>query len=264
MEEETKQVPLEERFNKELVPEGAKITTIVSGGMDSVTLLFYALSRTAKENIQVLSFNYGQKHKKELEFAKALCSELGVSHKVVDLTSVQDMLHSTLTSEDAVPHGHYAEENMRATVVPNRNAIMLSLAYGAGISFGSQYLLYGAHTGDHFIYPDCRPEFVEALDKAFALGNKGFGDLQIVAPFGRISKSEILTVGLEMNVPYDRTWSCYEGQERPCGQCGTCTERTEAFLDNNAKDPLMTEEEWVKAVEHHAKATAEYKAKQQV
>lgn len=256
---EQSQVPsIEMRMQKEHIIPGSQITTIVSGGMDSVTLLYYALSKTSPEKVTALSFDYGQKHKKELDRAVEICGELGVRHKIVQLHSLTDLLHSSLTSEDAVPHGHYAEDNMRQTVVPNRNAIMLSMAYGAAISNESDYLLYGAHSGDHFIYPDCRPEFVEALNHAFRLGNKGFGDTRIIAPFGNISKSEIATVGLELGVPYEKTWSCYEGQERPCLGCGTCIERTEAFIDNNHPDPLLTADEWTKAVANHAEAVKRY------
>lgn len=240
------------RLNKVFIDSGKKITTIVSGGMDSITLLYYALTKTTPENITVLSFNYGQKHSKELDGAKEICKTLGINHHIVDLSSLATLLSSSLTKEDqAVPHGHYAEENMKQTVVPNRNAIMLSIAYGIAISNTSDYLLYGAHTGDHFIYPDCRREFVEALDEALAIGNEGFGDLELLAPFAYISKSEIAKLGIQLKVPFEKTWSCYEGKERPCLQCGTCVERTEAFLENSAKDPLLTDKEWILAVRNY-------------
>lgn len=253
---------LNRRLNKTFIEKGKKITVIVSGGMDSITLLYYALSKTDAKNIAVLSFDYGQKHKKELDNAKSITSDLGIKHDVVDLQSTTKLLESSLTSKDKeVPHGHYAEENMKATVVPNRNAIMLSIAYGVAISNGSKYLLYGAHTGDHFIYPDCRQEFVVALDEALAIGNEGFGDVELLAPFGYISKSEIAKVGIQLKVPFEKTWSCYEGKERPCLECGTCVERTEAFMDNHSKDPLLTNEEWEKAVAIHGKVEKEYKSK---
>lgn len=254
---------LMERIEKDQIPDDSRITTIISGGMDSVTLLHFALRHAKPQNIQALSFDYGQKHKKELEMAKAICNELGVSHSIVELPSLTKLLDSSLTSEKDVPHGHYAEENMKATVVPNRNAIMLSMAYGAAISFKSHYLLYGAHTGDHFIYPDCRPEFVEALDRAFQIGNAGFGAVKLVAPFSSISKSDIATIGIKaLEVTFEKTWSCYEGQERPCLQCGTCIERIEAFLDNDTPDPLLTPEEWETAKANHAKAVEEYQQSQ--
>ncbi len=251
----------EERLDEVLIEPQSKITTIISGGMDSVTLLYHALSKTSPDKIFAISFNYGQKHKKELECAKAICNQWGINHNIVDLSQASLLLKSSLTSNDqAVPHGHYAEQNMKQTVVPNRNAIMLSIAYGAAISNGSKYLLYGAHTGDHFIYPDCRPEFVEALDKALKIGNEGFGDVSILAPFKGISKSEIVTLGVKLKVPYQYTWSCYEGNLRPCGQCGTCVERVESFLDNNLVDPLLTNDEWVKAVKYHNEASKKFKS----
>lgn len=260
MERGGQQMSLEQRVNREIIRPDSRITTIVSGGMDSVTLLHFALTKTSPDKVTALSFDYGQRHRKELEYARQMCADLGVAHRVVDLSGVSQILTSSLTSEQDVPHGHYAEDNMKATVVPNRNAIMLSIAYGAAISNGSENLLYGAHAGDHFVYPDCRPEFVKALDKAFRVGNKGFGNTRIKAPFVEISKSEIVKLGLEMGVPYEKTWSCYEGQERPCMGCGTCVERTESFLDNGVADPLLTPEEWTQAVQLHSEAVKNYEA----
>lgn len=251
---------LEVRLNKEEIKSDSKITTILSGGLDSTVLLYYALSKTTPDKVNVLSFDYGQKHGKELERAKVICEELGITHNLVDLHSVTGLLKSTLTSDEAVPHGHYAEENMKATVVPNRNAIMLSIAYGAAISDSSNYLLYGAHAGDHFIYPDCRPEFVKSLDTTLRIGNEGFGDVTIKAPFSNISKSEIVTLGLKLGVPFEKTWSCYEGLERPCFKCGTCIERYEAFLDNDIQDPLLTDEEWKEAGVCYQQAKSKFEA----
>lgn len=242
---------IEERIQKEFIFPESKITTILSGGMDSTTLLYYLLSKTTKDKMNVLSFNYGQKHKKELVQAELICRELGIQYHLVDLSSIQDLLKSSLTSTEEIPHGHYAEENMKQTVVPNRNAIMLSIAYGAAISDESKYLVYGAHTGDHFIYPDCRPVFVRELDLALRTGNEGFGDVKIIAPFSTISKAEIVTLGLKLHVPFEKTWSCYEGESRPCGKCGTCVERTEAFLQNDTKDPLLDDIEWKEAVKFY-------------
>lgn len=238
--------------------EDKKVTVIMSGGMDSVTLLYLAMSKTDKKNIKVLSVNYGQKHKKELVKASELCTELGVDHKIVNISEVQELLSSSLTREgQEVPEGHYAKENMKQTVVPNRNAIMLSIAYGYAISNGSDYVLFGAHAGDHFIYPDCRPVFAEALDVALQIGNEGFGNAKILAPFIWKTKSQIAEIGLRLKVPYEKTWSCYKGEDRPCLRCGTCVERTEAFLDNNTQDPLLTDEEWKQAVEIHTQAMQE-------
>lgn len=239
------------------LPKDAKIVTILSGGMDSTTLLYYALS--VSKDVYVVSFNYGQKHKKELIQAEALCKQLGLEHHVVDISSIKELLSaSTLTSDKEVPEGHYAEETMRQTVVPNRNAIMLSIAYGYAITKGANYLLFGAHSGDHFIYPDCRQGFVTELSKALKIGNEGFGDVEIVAPFGEGTKSDIAKKGFELGVPFEHTWSCYKGQDRPCLKCGTCIERCEAFLDNGKQDPLLTDEEWTQAVENYKQAKATY------
>lgn len=236
---------LERRLSQNPITPDSRITTIVSGGMDSVTLLYLAVSKTIPDKVSVLSFDYGQKHRKELTQAQRICEELGVRHNIVNLQSATDLLKSSLTDKtEAVPYGHYAEDNMKATVVPNRNAIMLSIAYGAAISSESDHLLYGAHTGDHFIYPDCRPEFVQALDRAFQIGNEGFGHVNILAPFSTISKSEIVTLGLELKVPYEKTYTCYQGGEKHCGQCGTCTERIISFNDNGIQDPVEYEKGW--------------------
>ena len=238
-----------------------KVTVIVSGGMDSVTLLYYILSQTAKENVKALSIDYGQKHKKELVGAAALSNWAGVDHKVVAIPEVQQLLVSSLTSEEeAVPEGHYAEENMKKTVVPNRNAIMLSIAYGYAISNQSDFLAFGAHAGDHFIYPDCRPLFVDALNVALQVGNQGFGNVTLVAPFSYKTKTEIAKLGTQLHVPYEKTWSCYKGGERPCLKCGTCIERYEAFNENDLQDPLLTDKEWTQAGENYNQAKANFES----
>ena len=139
---------------------------------------------------------------------------------------------------------------MRQTVVPNRNAIMLSIAYGYAVSIKADKLYFGAHSGDHFVYPDCRPEFAGALNTALRIGNEGFADVSLLAPFNEMSKTDIARRGFELKVPFERTWSCYRGEERPCLKCGTCVERTEAFLDNDKQDPLLTDNEWRDAVNY--------------
>lgn len=226
-----------------------KSVIIISGGIDSTTLLYKALSE--KQQVYAISFNYGQKHSKELLMARGVTRGLGVPHVVVNIPEVQKVLSSTLTGSGDIPEGHYAQDTMKQTVVPNRNAIMLSIAYGYAISIKADQLMYGAHTGDHFIYPDCRPEFVAQLNRAFKTGNEGFGNVEIVAPFITISKSDIVREGIKLNVPFECTWSCYNGQDRPCLKCGTCTERTEAFLRNNTHDPLLTDAEWNEAVTYY-------------
>lgn len=235
-----------------------KVTVIVSGGMDSVTLLYTILSQTIKENVKALSIDYGQKHKKELIGASELTKELDIDHRIVAIPEVQSLLLSTLTTDEAIPEGHYAEENMKKTVVPNRNAIMLSIAYGYAVSNGSDFLAFGAHAGDHFIYPDCRPLFVDALNVALQVGNQGFGNVTLVAPFSYQTKTQIAKLGTELGVPYEKTWSCYKGEDRPCLKCGTCTERYEAFHDNGFQDPLLTDEEWVQAGTNYEQAKANF------
>lgn len=227
-----------------------KITLILSGGMDSTTLLYKALKET--DDVEVLSFDYNQRHKKELEYAKKLVKRFNLKHKIIDITSIKQLLEGSSLTDDnmQVPEGHYAEDNMKQTVVPNRNAIMLSIAYAYAISNKSNILYYGAHSGDHFVYPDCRIEFVKAIDLAFYLGNVGFGNVNILAPFSNFTKAEIVKLGLELKTPFEDTWSCYKGNDRPCLKCGTCTERTEAFHLNNIEDPILTESEWKQALDY--------------
>lgn len=240
---------------KKLLFHNKKLTLIVSGGIDSTTLLYEALTQTAKENIATITLLYGQKHARETIAATTICDHIGVKNQVVDVSEVSRLFPSALTSAAlSIPSGHYQAATMKQTVVPNRNAFLLSIGYGYAVSNGSDYLLYGAHAGDHFIYPDCRPAFVQALNKAFRLGNKGFGNVSLTAPFITLTKSEIVAKGLRFFVPYEKTWSCYMGLNRPCLQCGTCTERTEAFMRNNVPDPLLRTDEWEKAVEHYTKS----------
>lgn len=212
-----------------------KAVVILSGGMDSTTLLYYMLDK--KYRCYTLSFNYGQKHSKELGAAKKITAELKVFNKVVDISSVKDLLKSAITNnKEEVPHGHYAGENMKATVVPNRNLIMLSIAAGYARSIEASVVVYGPHGGDHPIYPDCRPAFVSSLNHTLI---HSFDDVKtkVLAPFIGIDKTDIVRLGAAMNVPYKDTWSCYEGGELHCGRCGTCVERKEAFALASIVDP---------------------------
>ena len=214
-----------------------KTVTIHSGGMDSTVLLYQLLN--AGDDVLALSIDYGQRHKKELEFARSLCKDLGVEHRIADLTSLTPLLAgSSLTSpEIEVPEGHYAEDNMKATVVPNRNMILLSVATGWAISAGAESVSYAAHSGDHAIYPDCREEFAEGMNHVM-----GLADWQKVAldrPFVSLTKADIVKLGSELGVPFERTWSCYKGGELHCGRCGTCVERREAFYLAGIDDPTI-------------------------
>ena len=212
-----------------------KTILIHSGGMDSTVLLYHLIQEG--NTVKALSINYGQRHCKELDFAAELTAQLGVEHKIADLRSVTTLLAcSSLTSSDIeVPEGHYAEENMKATVVPNRNMILLSLAAGWAISNRYDHVSYAAHAGDHDIYPDCREEFTDALDKAIRLAD--WHEVSLHRPFVTKTKADIAVLGAELGVPFEKTWSCYKGEELHCGRCGTCVERREAFHLAGISDP---------------------------
>ncbi|MBD3350607.1 MAG: 7-cyano-7-deazaguanine synthase QueC [Candidatus Lokiarchaeota archaeon] len=215
-----------------------KSVLILSGGMDSTTLLYKLVSEGKK--IFALSFNYGQKHKKELKFARYNCKKLNVPHKIIDLSGLKEQGlfgKSSLTSEIDIPEGHYEEPTMKSTVVPNRNMIMLSIAISYAISIGAKTIYYGAHAGDHAVYPDCRPEFVEKMQKVAESCH--YYPISINAPFLHIDKGDIVAQGLKLNVDYSKTWTCYKGQEKACGKCGSCVERLEAFEKNGISDPLQ-------------------------
>ncbi|WP_295716333.1 7-cyano-7-deazaguanine synthase QueC [uncultured Halovibrio sp.] len=217
----------------------SRIVVIYSGGMDSYTLLHRALAEGW--HVHALSFDYGQRHARELDCARAVTRELGIDHEVVDITSIQSLLAgSALTDSEPVPEGHYEEATMKATVVPNRNMILLSLAIGHAVSRGAEAVWYGAHGGDHAIYPDCRPEFIEQMDRVARVAN--YEAVRVAAPFMHFTKGQILGEGLAMDLDYSRTWTCYNGRTRACGRCGACTERLEAFAAHGVTDPLPYED----------------------
>jgi 7-cyano-7-deazaguanine synthase len=215
-----------------------RAVAIVSGGMDSVTLA-HLLDSEGYE-LHLLSVNYGQRHRKEISYAKSCAERLGATFDIVDISQVGRLLSgSALTDDVEVPHGHYAAENMTVTVVPNRNAIMLSIAYGVAVAREAQIVATAVHAGDHYVYPDCRPQFIEAFDVMERRAVEGFGDpsLRLHAPFAEKSKVEIVKIGARLGVPYEATWSCYEGGDLHCGLCGTCNERKEAFEVAGVSDP---------------------------
>jgi 7-cyano-7-deazaguanine synthase len=220
-----------------------KVVAIVSGGLDSVTMAYELVHRNYE--IILISYNYGQRHKKEILYATKCAENLGVQHHIVDLQVLSDLLGgSSLTSEEiSVPDGHYAEESMRITVVPNRNAIMINIATALAVSMKCNYVATGVHGGDHYIYPDCRPEFISAQTEALRLANAGFipDEFEVLAPFVNISKDGIVKIGEAIGVPWLETWSCYKGGEIHCGSCGTCFERREAFALAGVHDPTNYE-----------------------
>lgn len=215
---------------------------IVSGGLDSVTLAY--LLHAEGYNLHLVSFDYGQRHKKELAFAERCANRLSAAFDVIDLSGVTRFLKgSALTDEIPVPDGHYAAHTMAITVVPNRNAMMLSMAYAVAVAEQARVVAIGVHAGDHFIYPDCRPNFITAFDKMQRIAVEGFGEtqLRLEAPFMHMSKDQIVQLGTSLQVPYSDTWSCYKGGEKHCGTCGTCVERKEAFELAGVPDPTEYE-----------------------
>lgn len=217
----------------------SKAAVVASGGMDSATLAWHYHSLGYA--VHLIGFNYGQRHSKELDYLLLLANQIGADVTIVDMAFMKELLRgSSLTSDDVVvPDGHYAEETMRITVVPNRNAIMLSIATGIAVAEKAEVVATGIHAGDHYIYPDCRPSFFEPLSEAFKAGTEGHSDpnFRLEAPFIEMTKAEIAKYGGQMGVDYSITWSCYKGGEKHCGRCGTCVERVEAFIDGDVKDP---------------------------
>ena len=205
--------------------------------MDSVTLLYDFKDRIALG----ISFDYGSNHNaKEIPFARWHCEQLGIEHITIDLAFMPQYFKSSLLEgADAIPEGHYADENMKSTVVPFRNGIMLSIAAGIAESRGLKYVMMANHGGDHTIYPDCRTEFVEAMSKATKAGT--FPGIEILAPYTNITKADIARKGKELGIDYSKTWSCYKGENVHCGKCGTCVERKEALRDAGIEDTTIYE-----------------------
>lgn len=211
---------------------------VASGGMDSTTLCYWLHDHDRLGH--VVSFDYGQRHRKELAYAADVAADLGVQHTTIDLSMVGHHLGgSALTDNIDVPDGHYAEDNMRITVVPNRNQIMLSIAAGFAVANGHDAVATAVHSGDHAIYPDCRTAFIDAIDTSTRLATAGFGDVRVDAPFVDIDKTEIARIGDRLGVPWDRTWTCYKGGDVHCGRCATCVERQEAFHLADVNDPTV-------------------------
>jgi 7-cyano-7-deazaguanine synthase len=188
--------------------------------------------------IGLLSFDYGQRHRKELDYAAACAIRLKVPHQIIDIRPIGSHLTgSALTDNIDVPDGHYAEETMKATVVPNRNAIMLAIAFGLAAAQKADAVAVAVHGGDHFIYPDCRPGFIDAFQAMQDAALDGYASVRLQAPYVNATKADIVTDGAKHGTPFAETWSCYKGGLRHCGRCGTCVERREAFHLAGVADP---------------------------
>lgn len=211
---------------------------IVSGGMDSITMLYDFASEIALG----ISFDYGSNHNdKEIPFAKMHCERLGIKHVTIPLDFMHQYFKSSLLEGgDAIPEGHYEEDNMKSTVVPFRNGIMLAIAVGMAESNGLKKIFIANHGGDHTIYPDCRPEFIKAFNDASIAGT--FEGLTIEAPYTNITKTDIAKRGKELGIDYTETWSCYKGGDKHCGKCGTCVERKEALFLAGIDDKTIYDE----------------------
>ena len=208
---------------------------LLSGGLDSSVLLAHLLR--SGDEVRALAVDYGQRHRRELSSAISVAGRCHVPIDVIDLSALRAALPgSSQTDRDIpVPHGHYEAESMKATVVPNRNMILLAVAGGACAARGFDRIAIAAHAGDHAIYPDCRPEFIEAMRGALALCH--YKPVEIFAPFVSMTKAEIVSLGAKLGVPLELTWSCYERDFVHCGKCGTCFERREAFERASVADP---------------------------
>lgn len=215
------------------------VVLILSGGLDSTTLLYDLIDQGV--TVHPIGFNYGQRHSKELTMAARTCEKFDLEYKIINLSDFGSLLsNNALTGTIDMPEGHYADESMQQTVVPNRNMIMLSIAIGYTIDIGAKNVFYGAHAGDHDIYPDCRPEFVRAIQNVADLCH--YYPVHVHAPYLNVTKADIVTGGLYLDVDYSLTWTCYAGREKACGKCGSCTERLEAFAMNDTIDPIKYEE----------------------
>lgn len=226
-----------------------KTVAVASGGMDSSALCYW-LHDQGNLGL-IVSVDYGQRHKKELMSAKLIAKHLETPHLVLDLTELGKQLGgSALTDDIDVPHGHYAHENMRITVVPNRNMILLAAAGGVAVANDMEKIATAVHAGDHYVYPDCRPEFTQAVSETLSLATAGFGDITVEAPFVDMTKADIAALGDKLGVPWEDTWTCYEGGEVHCGRCATCVERIEAFHLAGVTDPTtyLDDQYWKEVV----------------
>lgn len=213
---------------------------VASGGLDSTTLAYWLRAKGAAR-LTLLGVDYGQRHRVELSYLVGTAKALGAAYVQLDLPGLAALMAGSALTDArvVVPHGHYTDLSMRATVVPNRNALLLDLAVALAASAKADAVAFGAHAGDHPIYPDCRPGFVQAYRQMSAKATEGFvaEGFQVMAPFITMTKAEIVRLGADLGVPFTYTWSCYLGGRRHCGRCGTCVERKEAFALARVTDP---------------------------
>ena len=216
-----------------------KVILIYSGGLDSTVLLYQLLA--AGDYVKCLSVDYGQRHRKELDAARCFAGRLGIEHRVAGLSGLRPLLagNSLTTDELLVPEGHYTDESMKLTIVPNRNMVMLAVAAAWAISTKADAVAYAAQAGGHTIYPDCREAFIDAMRQAFHLAD--WHEVGLMAPFSHYTKKEIVLIGQHLSVPFGETWSCYKGGAFHCGKCGTCVKRREAFDQAQVPDPTEYE-----------------------
>jgi 7-cyano-7-deazaguanine synthase len=219
-----------------------KTVLIISGGMDSATLAF---DLPGGDDLLCLSFDYGQRNRLELGAAAKIAAARGAEHRIINMADFAASCPGCSLTDPTIPtpHCHYADEGTKLTVVPSRNAMMLAAAFGVAVAHGAGQVAIAVHRGDHLIYPDCRPEFIEALEKALNLGVWADEPLRLHAPYITLTKADIARRGLELGVPYGLTWTCYEPRQgadqvwRHCGQCGSCQERKESFRVAGLPDP---------------------------
>jgi len=215
-----------------------RTVVILSGGLDSTTLLYHL--KEEGHATHALTFNYGQRHDRELRSAIEIAEMTDTSHELVDLTTLSSVLGANALTDRgvAIPHGEYASDTIGITTVPNRNMIFLSVAISRAISLGFDAIAFGAHGGVNDVtYPDCTPEFADAMSRAAAVCDDR--PIRVLAPFVTWKKGDIVRRGAQLEVPFELTWSCYEGNDVPCAKCGTCIDRANAFRDARLSDPLL-------------------------
>lgn len=213
---------------------------ILSGGLDSSTILASVANKFSRKNVNAVHFFYGQRHQREKESAQKIAEYYNIHLHHIDLSGTFSAIKGNALTDIEnveVPEGHYTDPSMQITVVPFRNLIFISSAAALAASIGATNIYMGVHSGDHPIYPDCRPAFIHAAQEVLRLGH--YESIKLKTPFVNKSKGEILEIGMKLKVPYELTWTCYKGEAEPCGKCGACVERAEAFKENGAEDPIL-------------------------